>query len=190
MHEWVVFSTALADGWLMLQCVECGSHGVVESPTATEWSEAFYAPSRPYRWEDSSRVVIKFGPCNRRYVARASQSVCECYTRRGIVRPEIYERIPLEVLGPSLTVRACERRELRDMIDVVQDGGLCSFLFSYFLRCAEADGFGNSSDAVKEVANRLEMIDRLGTHCSPDMVAKMLRIFSSPEYATRHSKGL
>lgn len=29
-HKWAVFSTALADGWLMVQCVTCGAHGSVE----------------------------------------------------------------------------------------------------------------------------------------------------------------
>jgi hypothetical protein len=32
-HEWVVFSTALEEGWLMLQCVECGMHARVEDVT-------------------------------------------------------------------------------------------------------------------------------------------------------------
>ena len=32
-HEWVVYSLALAEGWLMLQCVECGLKGTVEDPS-------------------------------------------------------------------------------------------------------------------------------------------------------------
>jgi hypothetical protein len=32
-HEWVVFSTALAEGWLMLQCVNCGQPGTVGHPS-------------------------------------------------------------------------------------------------------------------------------------------------------------
>lgn len=58
-HEWVVFSTALKECWLMLQCVECGIMGTVEEPTKEEWAEAFHAPSQPYRWLDDARVVVK-----------------------------------------------------------------------------------------------------------------------------------
>jgi hypothetical protein len=57
-HEWVVFSTALDQGWLMLQCVECGLHATVDDPSKKEWSEAFRAPSKPYRWHDDTRVVV------------------------------------------------------------------------------------------------------------------------------------
>jgi hypothetical protein len=40
-HTFAVFSTAVADSWLMLQCVDCGLHGTVEDPTSEEWSQAF-----------------------------------------------------------------------------------------------------------------------------------------------------
>src|SRR5262245_19854259 len=57
-HEWAVFSTALGEGWLMLQCVNCGHHATIEDPSHEEWSEAYHAPSRPYRWCCESRVVL------------------------------------------------------------------------------------------------------------------------------------
>jgi hypothetical protein len=56
-HEWVVFSTALKDVCLMVQCVNCGAMGTVDDPSEEEWSEAFHAPSRPYRWDDDARVT-------------------------------------------------------------------------------------------------------------------------------------
>ena len=55
-HEWVVFSTALAEVCLMVQCVECGTMGSIDDPSTEEWSEAFDAPSSPYRWIDGARV--------------------------------------------------------------------------------------------------------------------------------------
>ena len=58
-HEWVVFSTALTEGWIMVQCVECGAHGTVDHSTKEEWSKAFYAPEEPYLWEDNSRVTLR-----------------------------------------------------------------------------------------------------------------------------------
>jgi hypothetical protein len=57
-HQWVVFSTALREGWLMLQCRTCGAHGTVDDPSKEEWSRAFHAPSAPYAWEDDSRVTL------------------------------------------------------------------------------------------------------------------------------------
>jgi len=57
-HEWWVFSTALKQGWLMLICDLTGATGSVRDPTSEEWSKAFYAPSKPYRWHDESRIVI------------------------------------------------------------------------------------------------------------------------------------
>jgi hypothetical protein len=58
-HEWVVFSTAIKDVCLMVQCVECGAHGTVDDPTKDEWAEAFYASENPYRWGDNSRVTFR-----------------------------------------------------------------------------------------------------------------------------------
>ncbi len=64
-HEWIVFSTALAEVRIMVQCVECGAHGTVDDPTKDEWADAFHAPSQPYLWDDNSRVTIRHlgGPC-------------------------------------------------------------------------------------------------------------------------------
>lgn len=56
-HSWVVFSTALSEVWLMVQCCDCGLHGAVIDPSAEEWSDAFTAPSNPYLWDDETRVV-------------------------------------------------------------------------------------------------------------------------------------
>ena len=57
-HSWVVFSTALEEGWLMVQCTKCGLHGTVDDPTMEEWSRAFHAPATPYPWTDESRITL------------------------------------------------------------------------------------------------------------------------------------
>lgn len=57
-REWWVFSTALNQGWLMLICDITGATGSIRDPSADEWKAAFYAPSKPYRWHDESRVVV------------------------------------------------------------------------------------------------------------------------------------
>ena len=56
--EWMVFSTAIKQGWLMLYCDKTGRTGSVRDPSKEEWEAAFYAPSAPYRWHDDSRVVV------------------------------------------------------------------------------------------------------------------------------------
>lgn len=56
-HNYMVFSTALTEGWLMLQCRECGAHATVEKPTPAEWQAAFHAPSAPYPWPHNDRVT-------------------------------------------------------------------------------------------------------------------------------------
>lgn len=61
-HKWVVFSTALKERWLLLRCVECGAMATVNDPTKDEWSEAFHAPSRPYKWTDKARVHVQNDP--------------------------------------------------------------------------------------------------------------------------------
>jgi hypothetical protein len=38
--------------------VGCGWHAVVADPSPAEWSQAFHAPSRPYRWHDEARVRV------------------------------------------------------------------------------------------------------------------------------------
>jgi hypothetical protein len=95
-HEWVVFSTATEEGWLMLQCVRCGGHGTVNDPSPKEWSEAFAAPSKPYRWHDETRVVIHDEvPTDQPYVQKRPQGArpCECYSEVGVPEPGDYERV-------------------------------------------------------------------------------------------------
>lgn len=70
-HHWVVFSTALKQVCLMVQCVECGAYGTVDDPTAEEWKDGFFAPDHPYRWHDDARVTIKDESGDKFYVTLA-----------------------------------------------------------------------------------------------------------------------
>lgn len=58
-HEWVVFSTAMAKPTIMVQCAICREYGGVQDFTHEEWALAYYAPSWPFRWADSSRVILR-----------------------------------------------------------------------------------------------------------------------------------
>lgn len=57
-HEWTVYSTATRQVCLEVYCDRCAITGTVFDPSAEEWSEAFHAPSKPYRWHDKSRVTV------------------------------------------------------------------------------------------------------------------------------------
>lgn len=56
-HNWMVYSTAIDTCVLLVQCENCRATGIVPNPTKEEWTRAFYAPSAPYHWEQSERVI-------------------------------------------------------------------------------------------------------------------------------------
>lgn len=56
-HSWIVFSTVMDQGWLMVRC-KCGGVGVVKDPTSAEWGQAFHAPFSPYSWPEPDRVDV------------------------------------------------------------------------------------------------------------------------------------
>lgn len=181
-HTWVVFSTALQDGWLMLQCVDCGLHGVVKNPTKKEWSTAFHAPSKPYQWTQESRIVAQPQVSKgKRYVVRQGPlPKCECYERRGIVEPVGFERFPNELTRPPIHVTSAEREEFDALGCAVIAGQLCSFLFQHYLESFERDTGMTHCSAVKEIANRISRLDRKGMHCSPSIVARLLTEIAIP----------
>lgn len=189
-HEWVVFSTALGEGWLMLQCVECALHATVEDPSRGEWSQASRAPSKPYRWHDETRVVVQgHRSGNQLYVVRSAEGPrCECYDRRNVLEPGEYERVPIEATRPPIPLSDEDRKELECMAEVVCAGTLCSFLFSFYLQCFERDTGHQPGQAVREVARRIEVADRKGLHCSPSVVGIVLQEVAAggqPPEATR-----
>lgn len=55
-RKWQVYSTALAECWLMLECVATGAQGVVKDPSAEEWSAHYTDNPKP--WHDNSRVTL------------------------------------------------------------------------------------------------------------------------------------
>ncbi len=181
-HTWVVFSTTTGDGWLMLQCVDCGLHATVEDPTSEEWRQAFYAPSCPYQWLNETRIVVHPEvPAWKRYVVRTeSTKKCECYIRRSVMAPDKFQRFPNEATRPPITLTDADRAELLDLADIVRECTLCSHLFELFLTCVAGDAGVVHSSAVKEVARRVSSLDKKGMHCSPSVVARLLTEIAIP----------
>ena len=58
-HSWIVFSTAVATGQIMVECSVCKATGTVDTHTRAEWQAAFHAPSNPYRWDGGDdRITV------------------------------------------------------------------------------------------------------------------------------------
>ena len=85
-HEWVVYSTAVGDRVILVEC-NCGLRGVVEEPSKAEWGEAFYSPSKPYRWTGGNDRVCISNPCPKELVGGTKTSkmdalaLCKEYKR-------------------------------------------------------------------------------------------------------------
>jgi hypothetical protein len=178
-HEWVVFSTALDEGCLLLQCVNCGLHATVDDPSKKEWSKAFHAPSNPYRWRDEARVVThEEWPADQRYVQKRPPSAkeCECHAQRGVRGPGGYERVWIEATRPKPDVTPEARRELLDLA-ALADGAddLCSTFFPLFVEGYQQATGGEPSHAVRWFAKQIETIRAMGVHCSSSVIATLLR---------------
>ena len=176
-HEWVVFCTAMSKRRLMVQCVECGKMGTVDRPSQQEWAEAYHSSSHPYRWHDDIRVTRRAR--DRFAVIRATEATqCECAA--SVEQPEAdYERFPVEFTAPLEHMTDLGSVELVEFADYVSRSGLCSRLFPHFVRGFQESTGHRHSDAVNEAADRIEQIDSAGIHCSPGVVAKILRDFAS-----------
>lgn len=177
-HEWVVFSTALEEGWLMLQCVECGLNATVDDPSMEEWAQAFHARSKPYRWHDENRVVThEEKPPGQLYVQKkpASAKKCDCYARLGVREPGEYERVWIELTRPKPQMTDEARQELLHLAELA-DGAddLCSTFFPLFVGSYyQATGI-EPSYAVRWLVKQLEKLPG-PVHCSSSVVARLLR---------------
>jgi hypothetical protein len=56
--DWWVYSTAVAEGAILVENRTTGERATVRDPAPQEWSAAFHAPSNPYRWPYPERLII------------------------------------------------------------------------------------------------------------------------------------
>jgi hypothetical protein len=163
----------------MLQCVKCGLHATVDDPSKEEWSAAYHAPSKPYRWHDETRVVVHQElPTDRRYVQKKPPSAkkCKCYAKLGVPEPGVYERVWIEATRPKPEVTAEARKELLDLA-ALADGAddLCTTFFPLFVEGYQQATGGESSYAVRWFAKQIEKLRTMGVHCSSSVIATLLR---------------
>jgi hypothetical protein len=161
----------------MLQCVDCGRHSTVDDPTADEWKRAFHAPSRPYRWDDESRIALRHKSAP--YVVRGTDAWrCDC-CRCPAERPE-YERFPAEIARRSKPLTEEETAELKLLVDLVERSGeLCSLLFPFFIHSFQQDTGREVPGAVRRIAKQIENLHDKGLHMSPGVVAEVLRTYGA-----------
>lgn len=179
-HEWAVFSTALTEGWLMLQCVRCYLHGTIDEPSSDEWSAAFYASSRPYRWIDSERVTIRgSGPIC--VIPKSPEAGCDCIREKFVREPEAYERVADGILKPQAGLGPIEREELASLAELAVKGGMCSYVLPKFAEGMSQDAGIELTAAVRCLVDRIDQWDRKGLHMSPGVIALILRKWSQDE---------
>jgi len=173
VHEWVVFSTALSEGWLMVQCVDCGEMGTVEDPSTHEWKRAFHAPSCPYRWHERERVRSR-GKARAHVVRRENGAPCDCPEQCQQKQNQPFHRYPAEAGMPKTFLTDEERGELSQLGEMVGGTHLCSRLFPYFIQSFEQDTGQESTGAVKQLARRIKNLDSKGFHFPPWVIARLL----------------
>lgn len=162
-HEWAVFSTAITEGWLMLQCTRCGLHGTVSDPSEAEWSKAFHAPKRPYKWVQDQRVNVqpqKTTP----YVAIDDD---------GVLR-----RVPREIICSLPQINKEEAEELFGLIDLVEQEGMDSELFWRFIESANAKMGTTPSPGVANLTNRLKEHSSRGIAYPTHWVSNSIRWYA------------
>ena len=179
-HEWVVYSTALLEGWLMLQCVECGAMGTIDDPSPEEWSDAFHAPSRPYRWRDNARVTDR-GVASPRVIRAVHGPLCDCPSERSLPQNKGYDRVPDGIWEHSNRLSDREKAELSNFAEFVGESDLCSRLLPAFTRFIESDTGHLCHQIIHTIVDRIETFDAVGLHCSPSVVARIIREYASWE---------
>jgi hypothetical protein len=183
-HEWVVYNTALREGWLMTQCVNCGAMETIDDPSPEEWSAAFHAPSRPYHWSDSTRVTERGYGAPR--VIRATHGPrCACPSQQSLPESQGCDRIPGGIWVHPDRLSDEEKAELIDFADFVGESDLCSRLLPAFIRHVESDSAERCYRVIRAIVDRIEEFDFVGLHCSPPVVARIIREYASWESQER-----
>ena len=177
-HEWVVYSTAMQEGWLMVQCVECWAMGTIDDPSKEEWSAAYHAPSRPYRWHEDARVTER-GQAAPRVVRAVEGPGCECPSERTLPAYRGYERVPGGIWVHPGGLSDQEKKVLMELADFVGGTDLCSKLLPLFIRSCEAHTGLLHPQATHMIIDRIDELDGTGLHCSPSAVARIIREFAA-----------
>lgn len=92
VHEWIVYGTSEHEGWLWVQCIDCGEIGTIEDASPQDWSDAMYASSRPYRWHDNSRITER-GYADPRVIRADHGAPSECSSEGSVSDNKGYERV-------------------------------------------------------------------------------------------------
>ena len=168
-HEWVVYSTAMKECWLMLQCVECGAMATVDDPTKEEWGQAFHAPSRPYRWTEEGRVYVQHEPPCPLHVVRTVKgaTTCSCPPKAPGNEEREYECFPAEIVKAGEPLTEEDVAELEELAELVRKSDVCSRVFPLFIRSYQDHTGHEPTGAVKRIAASIEKIDQMACTVRP-----------------------
>ena len=177
-HEWAVFSSAVDDKAILVQCVECLAIGTVGDPTEDEWERAYHSPSRPYRWDDDGRVTVRFPDIGVPYVIRSVEGAptCDC---RPYERELDYLRCPGEILKEPAPLTPEEMADLTTLANAVANSDVCGGVLAEFLRSFQSDTGQEPCGASKRIAGQLEALSERGMHFPPQVVADVLRKYAA-----------
>ena len=161
----------------MLQCVECGLMGTIEEPL-----EGGVVRGVPRFVETISLVGRRQGGSKQiapfRVIRAIESPECPCPREAALPEKHGYERVPGGIWEHNETLSDDVRAELIDLADFVGGSELCSHLLPLFIRSFEADTGQRHSEAMHLIVNRIEKFDLKGLHCSPAVVAKIIRDFA------------
>src|SRR5262249_24299314 len=132
---------------------------------------------RPYRWTDEARVHVRHEPPYPGCVVRTEKgaTTCSCAPRVPGTAERDYERFPAEIVRTDEPLSEEDVAELEKLAELVGKSDLCSRLFLLFVQSYQDHTGHEPAGAVKRIAASIEKIDGMGLHCSPQVVARVLR---------------
>ena len=123
-------------------------------------------------------MIHKEHRTDRRYVRKKPPGAkeCPCYAELGVLEPGDYERVWVEATARKPEVTAEAREELLELAALADETGeLCSTLFPAFVEGFQQDTGGEPCYPVRWFAKRIEELRARSAHCSPSVIATLLR---------------
>jgi hypothetical protein len=152
--------------------------GTIDDPTEGEWREASIANLRPYRWHEGTRIIPQ-GSAAPQVIRAIDGPRCKCSSQRSLPPSSGYERIPDGIWEHSEILSDEEKAQLHEIAKFVGRSDLCTRSLPLLARSIEVDTGVRPCKAMYTIINRIEEFDSVGLHCSPPVVAWIIREFAA-----------
>jgi len=101
--------------------------------------------------------------------------VCSCPRKlRGLGGRE-YEPFPAMIVAPDKSMTDEDVAELEELAELVAETGTCSIVFPPIIKSFHDHTGYKPTGAVKRIAASIEKLGQMGLHCTPQVVAMVLR---------------